>query len=183
MPSNETPLLRPILTRYPFLQPLPTMASIIRNHLVFGLSGREYPCRVIEFCLNDLYDHDLLTRSDYGLQIAALHDHMFRGILPGLRRFYSAYSGEHVLFLELVDDLMEMYIIAANFFDETDDEMEEMDPVEEEDLYAEPHPTNIGAFRLETQYLLGMDDLSVQARGDLDTTQSSGEATYQTRNT
>jgi len=155
----------------------------IRHHEVLGSNGRSYPCRIVWTCINDLYRHQLLTRDDHDRQISALQDHMYRGTLPGDTRFYSVYSGEHVYWVELVDDLMEMYTMAVNFWDLTDSDEENHEPMIDHDvprdLYAVPFPTNIGAFRLHMQAMMAMDieEDGIDTDETLNTTQSTAEST------
>ena len=151
MPTND-----PFRPR--FFEPMPTLQRVPIRHdddgtpvyhdEVIGSSGRAYPCAVIYKCIDDVLDHELITYDQSVHQGQAVADHQYSGILPGSRRFYSPYSGEYVYFVELLDDYIEMYTMAMNFWDLTDSEEENEDPMQVDDLWARPFPTNIGAFRL-----------------------------------
>ena len=140
-----------------FFEPMPPSRHAFRailelpviNHEVIGASGRSYPVGIIGQGIDDLYDNDLLTYDDHHSAIEALQNHMRRGIMPGLTRFYSVYSGERVYFTEMVDDVAEMYTLAMNFWDLTDDESENEEPDGVTDLWTGPfRASNIGAMRM-----------------------------------
>lgn len=130
------------------IMPVPFNEPSITFNYVIGASGNDYPCRTLRMCFYDLRRHGYIYDDDLEQCIDALHNHQFRGIMPGTQRFWSIFSDEWVYFTELVDDVMAMYRLAVNFADLTDDEDEENHNPQEIDLYEVPFPEDIGRFRL-----------------------------------
>lgn len=104
---------------------------------------------------------------------------MFDGELPGDRRFYSAFSGDSVYWPQLMDELHEMFVTSTNWMDLTDSEDDGSVHVNDENLYSEPYPTNIGAFRIYFPFhRFDIDPVRDDgADGDTEMTQSTAEST------
>ncbi|UNI72592.1 MAG: hypothetical protein [Avonheates virus Gas_1078] len=148
MPYNRT-----------LFEPAPIMPRLVSNDFLQRLDALNFtlpngdwvPCKIAHECMRDLYHYGHLDDIMYTEWSDALQDYVYHGIMPGQDRFYSVYTSEYVYFLEMIGDTMEMFNLAMNFWDLTDDE-EWLDPAEvvmrDEDLYARPFPTNIGGFRL-----------------------------------
>ena len=114
--------------------------------MVIGASGNEYACYLMRRCFSDLFHHGHYSINEYEMQIEALDDHMFRGILPGDRKFFSVMDNKTKYWPEMIDDVHDMYLLAVNFFDETSDEDEDS-PISVVDLFERDFPVNIGVFR------------------------------------
>lgn len=120
----------------------------IKHGVVLDANGYAWCVNTMRKCIQDLYDHDMLTRFEYERQIGALQNHVYHGILPGNLLYYSVYSGEMVRWGELVGDTMGMYVTACNWADLEEDGEDARDEGMSVDLYWRPFPTNIGVFRL-----------------------------------
>ena len=76
--------------------------------------GRHVPFALLHWCVNDLMEFQWLTPVEHDNWIYALRGYEFHNVMPGTLRFRSPLSGEAVYFTELMDDLYDMWIVAAD---------------------------------------------------------------------
>ena len=108
-------------------------------------SGREIEFPILGYIIYDLVVHGHITGMEYAEMLYWINSYREGGAMPGTRLFRSPLSDEPVKFVYLLDDLLEMWHLANNWADLTDDE-ENSDPlVGHEDIDLFRHwPVDIG---------------------------------------
>lgn len=108
-------------------------------------SGREIEFPILGYICHDLRAHGHITFEEYSEMHYWIESYRSGGAMPGLQRFRSPFTNEMVYFVHLLDDLLEMWQIASNWADLTDDEddQESLTGEEDIDLYR-PWPHDIG---------------------------------------
>lgn len=139
----------------------PRPGNVIRHNSVVGANGRHYPTGPFLHSIRDLYHYGYITNNEANRQITVTYRYMYNGDVNVGTDFYSVYSGELVNFGQLIDDNMEMWIMAKNLGDTTDDEDDDEDVDMETDLYSGPYPTNIGMCRLYGPILIDMEPINI----------------------
>jgi hypothetical protein len=114
-------------------------------------SGREIDFPVLGYILYDLRHFNRVNYGWYTEVLYWVNSYRDGGAMPGDRKFVSPYTGERVLFTQLLDDFIDMWHYACNWDDLTDEEEENsgemLTGVEDIDLFR-AWPVDIGRFRL-----------------------------------
>jgi len=114
-------------------------------------SGREIDFPILGYITYDLRYHNRISYGEFVELTYWINQYRDGGAMPGDRKFRSPFSHERVLFRQLIDDFIDMWHLATNWEDLTDDEEENSGMVmtgeEEIDLYR-AWPTDIGRFQL-----------------------------------
>jgi len=115
--------------------------------------GRTIPFPVLGYILNDLRDHDHISVAEYERMVYWINSYMEGGALPGNERFVSPFTKEVVTFPWLIEDLIEMWQIASNWIDLTDDEDENDSLLGNEDIdLFQSWPVDIGRVCLYARF-------------------------------
>lgn len=135
-----------------FFEPLFTMPTPrFTPQLATTHSGRNVDFAILSYALQDLFDFGYLHLQEYAVSMDWLRSYQEGGALPGDRRFYCPWSGEMVYFLQFLDGLFELYVMAKNSEDLTDTENEDPNPEDDDfddiDIWF-PWPINIGRYGL-----------------------------------
>lgn len=121
------------------------MMSIWPRHtMITGKSGKAYSCALLRHCFIDLFRHGHIGTCEMDIYMDALSAHVNDGILPGDTRFFSVMTGSSVYWTTMIDDVMNMYELALNFWELSDSEDEQAVMVSEPITF----PDNIGVFRM-----------------------------------
>ena len=126
------------------------MPSLVYTNAITA-SGRDVPFAILHHVIRDLYrTHDLTNLEFYNMNYW-IGEYESAGPMPGTRRFRSPFSNDRVLFTQLLDDLYEMFLLATNWEDLTDEEeeAENIDPLMpiEVQLFR-AYPIDIGRFAM-----------------------------------
>ena len=128
--------------------PTPTWAPAF----AITASGKEVSFPILFYCIADLYRDGYMSYDEWHEAYFWIDQYRNGLAMPGGTRFRSAYSGEMVYFPHFLDDLHEMFLLASNWYDLTDDE-DALDAITENpedddvDLWT-PWPHNIGHFSI-----------------------------------
>jgi len=110
-------------------------------------SGREVDFAILFYAIWDLHEWGHITEWTMEEMKFWINSYKNGGALPGTRLFYDVHSGENVLFLQMLDGLIEMYMNAMDADDQTTEEEEVTEVLADVDIWF-PWPINIGRFRL-----------------------------------
>lgn len=127
-------------------------AVLIHHDVIPSANGIPVETSLLHQINNDLFEfgwHSLLEHEKLNYW---LRQYETGGAMPGTMTFRSVYTGEWVGFLFLIDDLYNMYNLAANWYDITEDEESDHPSDEEDDwvvVLTPNFPANLGRFNMD----------------------------------